>query len=201
MLSKISSKNNDRILIVALTLATKLIIFIYGGQAFQVITDKKIRTFSEWFRVWYRWDALSYASLAEKGYFYSDGTKGTLVFYPLYPSLIKFFNLITADSYVSGLVISGIALAGAAVLLYELVLLDYGRTVAMRAVWFFMIFPTAYFLHVGYSESLFLLFVLGSFYCARKDEWCYAAIIGALACLTRPNGIVLCVALAAEIGR
>jgi hypothetical protein len=198
MLGKISPKTNDHILIVLLTLVTKLITFVYGGQAFQVITDKKIISFSEWFRVWNRWDALAYSSLAEKGYFYSDGTKGTLVFYTLYPSLIKFFNWITNDSYVSGLLISGVALAVAAVLLYELVKLDHERTVAMRAVWFLLIFPTAYFLHVGYSESLFLVFLLGSFYCARKEEWFYAGILGALACLTRANGIVLCVALAAE---
>lgn len=181
-----------------LTLATKLITFVYGGQAFQVITDKKLLSFYEWFSVWNRWDAIHYGKLAEIGYVYSDATKASLVFYPLYPSLIGLFNWVTGDSIISSFLISGIALAIAAILLYELVRLDHERNVAMRAVWFFLIFPTAYFLHIGYSESLFLMFLFGSFYCARKENWFYAGVLGALACLTRGNGIILCFALAAE---
>ena len=42
--------------------------------------------------------------------------------------------------------------------------------VAMRAAWFLLIFPTAYFLHIGYTESLFLALVLGSFLAARTDR-------------------------------
>lgn len=181
-----------------LCLAAKIVTFVYGGQAFQIITNKKILSLYEWLSVWYRWDAIHYGHLAQFGYVYSDAAKGSMVFYPLYPALISLFSWITTDLIISGLLISGIAQIFAAIMLYELISLDHERSVAMRAVWFFVIFPTAYFLHIGYSESLFLALLLGSFYCARKERWFYAGILGALTCFTRGNGIILCFALAAE---
>ena len=73
-----------------------------------------------------------------------------------------------------------------------------GPPVGLRAAWFLLIFPTAYFLHIGYTESLFLALVLGSFLAARTDRWWLAGILGGLAALTRINGLVLIPALAAE---
>jgi hypothetical protein len=63
--------------------------------------------------------------------------------------------------------------------------------VARSAVWFLLIFPTAYFLHIGYSESLFLALVLGSVLAARTGFWAVAGALGALACATRVNGLLL----------
>ncbi|MDP9272421.1 MAG: hypothetical protein M3O93_02650, partial [Chloroflexota bacterium] len=59
-------------------------------------------------------------------------------------------------------------------------------------------FPTAYFLHIGYTESLFLALVLGSFLAARHDRWWLAGLLGGLAALTRLNGLLLVPALGAE---
>ena len=56
-------------------------------------------------------------------------------------------------------------------LLFRLVSLETSPAVGLRAVWFLLIFPTAYFLQIGYTESLFLAFVLGSFLAARTDRW------------------------------
>ena len=60
------------------------------------------------------------------------------------------------------------------------------------------IFPTAYFLHAAYSESLFLLLVLGSFYAARRERWAWAGALGALATFTRITGFGLIPALLVE---
>ena len=49
--------------------------------------------------------------------------------------------------------------------------LDYNDGVAKKAVLFFCVFPTAYFLSALYSESLFLVLVLASFYYARQTRW------------------------------
>jgi hypothetical protein len=68
----------------------------------------------------------------------------------------------------------------------------------MRAAWFLLIFPTAYFLHIGYTEALFMALVLGSFLAARTERWWLAGILGGLAALTRINGLILIPALAAE---
>jgi hypothetical protein len=76
--------------------------------------------------------------------------------------------------------------------------IDYPRHLARRAVWFMFIFPTSYFLHIGYSESLFLALVIGSFLAVRRERWMAAGILGALAVLTHDNGILLFPALGAD---
>ena len=84
------------------------------------------------------------------------------------------------------------------VLLYRLVRLDHDAATANRTVWFLAIFPTAYILHIGYTESLFISLVLGAFLAARAGRWPLVALLGALACLTRVNGLLLIPALAIE---
>jgi len=68
-------------------------------------------------------------------------------------------------------------------LLYRLVRHDEDASVALRSAWFLLIFPTAYFLHIGYTEALFMALVLGSFLAARTERWWLAGLIGGLAAL------------------
>lgn len=65
-------------------------------------------------------------------------------------------------------------------------------------MWFFLIFPTAYFLHVGYSASLFLALAPASVLAARVDRWGLAGLLGAFRWLTRAGGVVLVPSLAVE---
>src|SRR5439155_1595341 len=67
-------------------------------------------------------------------------------------------------------------------------------------VWFLFIFPGSGALHMPFTESVFLALAIGSFLTARKDRWALAGLLGALACLTRINGLVLMPALAVEAG-
>jgi hypothetical protein len=99
---------------------------------------------------------------------------------------------------VSAFLVTGVASLFVAPLLYRLVRLEEGPAVAMRAAWFLLIFPTAYFLHIGYSEAVFLTLALGSFLAARTGRWWLAGALGGLAALTRVNGLVLIPALVAE---
>ncbi len=118
--------------------------------------------------------------------------------YPLFPWTVRVFAWVTRDYLVAAFVVSGLACAAAAVLLRRLVARDYGPAVAQRAVWFFLIFPTAYFLHIGYTESLFLALLLASLLSARNERWWMAGLFGALCWMTRPTGIILLPTLAIE---
>ncbi|NIP31808.1 MAG: hypothetical protein GTO02_20035, partial [Candidatus Dadabacteria bacterium] len=91
----------------------------------------------------------------------------------------------------SGLIVSNIAYGFAVFYLYKLVLLDFEWDDALRTVIYFTIFPTAYFLHAAYTESLFLALTIASFYYARNDKWALCGVIGMLAALTRITGILL----------
>jgi hypothetical protein len=58
-----------------------------------------------------------------------------------------------------------------------------------------MIFPAAFFLYVGYSESLFLAMALGAWLLARRGNWGWAGLLGMLATLTRFQGWTMSIAL------
>jgi Gpi18-like mannosyltransferase len=67
-------------------------------------------------------------------------------------------------------------------------------------MWLLVVYPTAFFLVAGYTESLALAFALACFLALRKRQWIWAGVWAALTTLTRQQGIlliapILCVAL------
>jgi dolichyl-phosphate-mannose-protein mannosyltransferase len=164
--------------------------------------------------MWSRWDAPHYLDLVVFGYragdssaligphgyrsIYPDDLALYIVFYPLFPWLATVVNVVVDDPLVSVFVVTTVASMFVAPLLYRLVRHDEEASVALRAAWFLLIFPTAYFLHIGYTEALFMALVLGSFLAARTERWWLAGALGGLAALARINGLVLIPALAAE---
>ena len=139
--------------------------------------------------IWAKWDTDHYLKIAEKGY--GSSANNQIAFFPLYPYLIKALTLVLRNYMLSALIISNLAYAVAAYFLYELVKLDYQKEDAFRTVIYFSVFPTAYFLHAAYTESLFLALSIGSFYFARKRSWPLAGVLGMLAAATRITGILL----------
>ena len=176
---------------IAIVISIKALLFLFAGQSYQVLQDRRVAGLRGWFEIWNRWDAVNYERIAQFGYSATGELRPLLVFYPLYPWTINLVAFITRDYMISALIVSTIASLVAAILLLRLVELDYSKELAQRAVWFFFIFPTSYFLHIGYTESLFLMLALSCVYAARKQRWFVAALFGALTCLTRANGLVL----------
>jgi Gpi18-like mannosyltransferase len=183
-------------IVIGWTIAIKLLLIVFGVASFQILTNHRITSLRHSLEIWNRWDSLHYLKLAEYGYSSTDPMKAWL--YPLFPWTVRVFAWMTRDYLVAAFVVSGLACAAAAIFLRRLVARDYGEAVAQRAVWFFLIFPTAYFLHIGYTESLFLAFMLASLLSARNERWSMAGLFGALCWMTRPTGIVLLPALAIE---
>jgi hypothetical protein len=103
--------------------------------------------------IWNRWDTSHYLNIAERGYSETNiGERGRLiVFFPFYPLLIKLFALVLQSYLFSALLVSNLSYVIASIYLYKLVLLDYPEEASLRAVFFLSIFPTAYFLHAGYT--------------------------------------------------
>jgi hypothetical protein len=120
-----------------------------------------------------------------------------IVFYPLFPGAIATILWLVPD-LVAPILVNTIALAVAVVLLYRVVARELGPVIGQRAAVFMLIFPTAYFLHIGYTESLFLALVLGSFLASRSSRWFVAGMLGGLSALTRVNGLLLIPSLAAD---
>ena len=190
-------------LLLGWTLLAKLAVLAIGVLAAGAILEP-----------WDRWDAPHYTDIAVFGYMAND--PGTLtpppgysqvfpgdldlyiVFFPLYPWLVAAVNAIIGAPMAAAFVVSTVASLFVAPLLYRLVTVDLGRRTGLWAAGLLLVFPTAYFLHIGYTESLFLALAFGSLWLARTNRWWAAGAIGLLAALTRVNGLVLIPALAVE---
>src|SRR5579859_6125894 len=136
---------------------------------------------------WFRWDTGHFVHISLYGY--TDAWR--TAFFPLYPLLIKAVAPLTHNPFTAELLISNIALLVVSMVLYQLVCEDFDRERADRTVLYLSVFPTAFFLAVGYNESLFLCLALLCFYQMRHGRWWLAALFGLFASLTRSAGLFL----------
>lgn len=138
--------------------------------------------------VWGRWDAVHYLDIATQGY---QGTD--MAFFPLYPLLIRIVGSLAGNHLIAGLLISNASFFFGLLYLYKLLEREFDRGVARRGIFYVSIFPTAVFFSAVYTESLFFMLTVASFYYMRGGRWWFAAIFGFFAALTRVEGILLLV--------
>lgn len=185
--------------VIATVLIIKALVLVFAAQSYQAVTDHPIDQANWFLSLFSHWDADSYLKIAQFGYASSGEGSFRIVFFPLYPALIAVFQVIFRNYIVSALFVSGVASLMLGLTFRELVKFDYSERTAQYAVLFLFVFPTSFVLHIPYTESLFLALTVGCFLAARKRIWLAAGILGALACLTRVNGLILLPALAFEI--
>ncbi len=188
----------DDWLVIGWALAIKTLLLAVGAASYQAVEEEDIPFGRPWLEIWNQWDAIHFLRIAEFGYSAADKFKAW--FYPFYPWCVRAFSYLTGDFLIASFIVSGIALLFAVVILRRLTASEWNAAIARRAVYFFLIFPPAYVLHIGYTESLFLALAIGSIFAARQQRWWLAGVLGAFAWMTRANGIVLLPALAVEAG-
>lgn len=151
---------------------------------------------------WQRFDAMRYLSLARNGY-----TEENSVFPPLYPLAIRGVGAalravtgarVGVANLAAAVLLSNAALVGALALLYQVTAAEFGAAAGTRAIIYLVFFPVGFFLFAAYTESLFLLFALGSLWAARRGRPLTAGALGLLASLTRLTGWGLVVPLGYE---
>jgi len=185
--------------IIVATLAVKVAIFLFAAESYVILANERINGFKGWLGTLYQWDTVHYLDIAQHGYGAVGSSRNLLAFFPGYPWAVRFFTIFFHDYLISALLVSAVSSMVAAIFLYRLVELDFATNLARRAMWFLLIFPTTYFLHLGYAESMFLALTLGCILAARKQQWADCALAGALAGLTRINGLLLIPVLAYEV--
>jgi hypothetical protein len=142
-------------------------------------------------RAWDQWDARHYLYLATHGYSAGGDAKNLIAFFPLYPALIGAVASLGLPARLAALLISNVTGVIAAILLYEVARVDRDEKTAFRAAAFFTVFPTAYFLLVGYTEALFCALAFGAVLAARRQHWLASGMLGGLAAAARLTGIAL----------
>lgn len=136
--------------------------------------------------LWQRFDVNWYLKIATRGY----GNDGSTVYFPTYPLLIRILSFFM-DPTSAATLISNISLIGVLWLLYRLTASITTDVIARRTVIYSLLFPTAFFLSAAYTESLFLLFTLGSLFAASRGRWGWSVIWGMLSSLTRLQGVLM----------
>jgi hypothetical protein len=141
--------------------------------------------------VWERFDTLWYLRIAEHGY----DQPMAVIFYPLYPAVIRLASSFLPPTIAALLISSGgaffffwgmLRIAGA-----DLSAGSRVRMLALICVW-----PTSFILFAGYAESLTGALIVWAVVFARGGRWWQPAVSGFLAGLARPSGVLVAIPLA-----
>src|SRR5215208_5982928 len=96
------------------------LVLLYGVQAFVASKNEWVGSFYNWLAIWNRWDAPHYLDIARTGYV-SEGVESRwIVFFPLYPWLVRAAAVLLRDELLAAFFVSGLASVAAGLLLYGL---------------------------------------------------------------------------------
>jgi hypothetical protein len=137
------------------------------------------------------WDSPHYIDIAKNGYVNEGEQRLFIVFFPLYPLLIRLTTFSFDYVNLSALLVSNVSSIFAALYLFKLAQFEFNDDAAKKAVLFLSVFPTAYFLSAIYTEGLFFALIIASVYYARTEKWPLAGFLSMLAALTRIAGLLL----------
>ena len=145
------------------------------------------------------WDGWYYLGIVRDGYVAApvSGAYQNVAFLPLFPALV--WVLSWPWPALAGLVsvlVANIASLVSLGLLGRLGEPFLGRRRASIAAALMAIYPFAWAYAMAYTESLFLAFSVGAFLAAERNRRPLAAVLLALACLCRLQGVVLVLPLA-----
>lgn len=143
-------------------------------------------------------DGVHYLGIAKEGY----AAQFTQAFFPLYPLLVKILSFANLGNLlrenlsllVSAFIISNTCFLFGLLLFYKLLKLYYSEKISFNSVLFLLSFPTSFYFGSIYTESLFFLLTISTFYLLEKNKIFLAAMTGFLATSTRLIGIFLALA-------
>jgi Gpi18-like mannosyltransferase len=111
-------------------------------------------------------------------------------FFPLYPGLIRLFHFITGiDYFIIGLMISNICLLISGWLMFKIAEKNYNKEIAKWSVIFMYMFPVSFIFSGVFTESLYLLLILGTIYSAFNKNWLASGLSAMFLLLCRPVGV------------
>lgn len=134
------------------------------------------------------WDGLFFEHIAQYGY----QTKLMTPYFPLLPLLMNLLHRVTTLSYVHcGLLVVNLSYLIALMVFYRLALVNMGQEIARRTLWLIMIFPTAFYFNVLYTEAMTLLTTILFFYFLSNNDWYKAMMSGFFASAAHTLGVVV----------
>jgi hypothetical protein len=160
------------------------------------------------------WDSEYYLSIAVVGYgddqTHSMRTRSgrrfplNYAFFPLYPYTIRAVSAPLslagmnpiATAALAGVIVSLLGTLAGMIALYDITRDEMDEDGGIRTAFYFLIFPSSFFLAMVYTEGLFAGLAFGSLALMRRRQFLIAGVLAALATWTRSIGLVLAVPLA-----
>jgi Mannosyltransferase (PIG-V) len=131
-----------------------------------------------------QWDANLLQNIAAHGYYGSGSVAHNAAFFPGYPLALATVHAVVRNWIASELLLSLLAGGVAVVAIARM-------AGSSRAALFLLTAPTAVFLTVGYSESLFLAFAIPAWNAGRRGAWLWCGVYASFAAFIRPDGLFL----------
>ena len=130
------------------------------------------------------YDAIHYISIAKNGY-----TKEALyAFFPLYPLSIRLVHHIIPSYKVTAMLLSNLFSLLSAFVLYKMI---DNKKKKILAITLLLFSPILAYTTIGYTESLYLLLTITSFYFYKKKNYLISGLFIGLSIITRNTGLVL----------
>lgn len=193
-LRELASNRDFRKVFYIFLLAKAFVIAIAVGTQFFVpeeITHTEMITDNIFLNPFAQYDATAYLDIAENGYRadFGEYKAGNYHWYPLYPLLIRALGFMGYP--LAAFIISNVASFLAVTMLYLLVREELGKRNAYKTLLYVVLFPTAFYFTMMYTESLFLFLSVAVFYFAKKGNWPIVGVVGFLVTLARMQGLLL----------
>lgn len=197
-LSALIKQNTDLVYVTAIWLFSRLVITItlllIAPQLYSWELQPVIPGFiptATW-EMFAHWDGGWYKKIATIGYDYArDSQQHSIVFFPLYPLLVRGVMLVGLPFEVAGTLVSNVAFLGALIVLYNWVKQQQGVSVAKWATVVLALCPLTLFATVTYTEGLFLFFSTLALQAFDRRQYVRAAFWGAMTTAIRFIGIAL----------
>ncbi len=133
----------------------------------------------------------------------APGISLSYAFFPFYPLMMRLFAIplsifgLTAigTATLAGVIVSMLGTLAAMLALYEFAKDDMDEANGLRAAFYLIIFPSAFFLAEIYTEGLFVGLAFSSLLLARRGYRGWAAVIAIFATFTRAVGVLIFVPL------
>jgi len=154
-----------------------------------------------------RYDAWWYVRIANEGYPTGDPAMNTedvrmedqqspWAFFPLYPLAVKVVAWFIGDTVGAMYILSWVFVVAASWIVLCFAGSELGPHRAPWVLAALLLSPMGLYLHVYYTEALFLSLLIGAFLGVRTKHLAWSALCAALLVLVRPNGFAMLLPLA-----
>jgi hypothetical protein len=153
------------------------------------------------FEGFFKWDGGFYLQIAGHGYGPEPvpGTLSNWPFFPLLPSLIRGIDEIGVPARAGIVALNQLLLLVALAGVWRLASRHAPSAAAALSVWALALFPASFLFSMVYPSALFLAASVWAFILVEDRVDLAATALAVVVAMTRPNGIVLAVALAVAV--